>query len=88
MPEIIKEPKMDMRPTFHVTDKELPAIKDWEVGEEYMVVLAGAELVSLSQDEMDGKKKWNAMFRVSQVKEMDDLSAEQVKRLVSKVKRG
>jgi len=82
--------KPDLRPTFHVDGKTLPAIKDWEVGEKYMIVLAEAELVTLVKDkefkEFGEKDAFNATFRVGKVHEIDELSDKQMEKLIGKAR--
>lgn len=58
--------------TLNLTEKDLPAIADWEVGKTYQVVLTVKE-VSLSQDTRYGDGNKHATFEIqkAEVEEKD-----------------
>lgn len=57
-----------MRPEFTLSEKDLPAIKDWEVGKRYSIEV-NVEMVNHSKGDMwdsDGKEH-SARFRIMSV---------------------
>lgn len=56
-----------MLPSFSLTEKDLPAIKNWQVGKKYTVIME-VEQVSMSKDEY-GKSPLTARFKVHKVGE-------------------
>jgi len=72
------------KPQFGLTEKELPAIKDWAVGKKYILTL-NVEMVSSSKGSdydvplgSDGKRKeiHNARFKILSVDSMPSENAE------------
>lgn len=61
-------PKVERnRPEFSITEKDLPAIKDWEVGKRYSIEV-NAEMVSHSKGGfMSDGKEHEARFRIMSV---------------------
>lgn len=51
-----------MKPSIHLTDKDLPEIKDWKVGETYEVIMK----IKMNS-KMDFKKELSAGFEVSDI---------------------
>ena len=70
--ESYDEPKLGgtYLPTVSLDTKQVPEIKDWEVGETYHVVLA-IKQTSKSQNESNGNKTTSAYFEVTGYKVLD-----------------
>lgn len=64
---------MSMNPMFHVSDKEMPEIKNWEVGNKYKLVIE-VEQKSKSEDEMGV----HAGFEIVAYKHLKDKSLEEM----------
>lgn len=66
----------EMKPTVYVSDKDLPAIKDWKIGETYEM-LVQVKMTSVSQHE---RGRTNAVLQIQDmmvpeekdIKDMDD----------------
>lgn len=50
-------------PSFHVTNKQIPEIKSWEVGKNYKMVIE-VNMRSKSEDERSGSKNASASLEV------------------------
>ena len=63
-------PDMPMRelPSFSLTEKDLPAIKNWQVGKKYKLEIE-VEQVSLSKDEYMMGEPISARFKIHKVKD-------------------
>lgn len=64
-----------MLPSFSLTEKELPAIKNWKVGSKYKVEMQ-VEMVSVSKNEY-GKSPMTARFKIHKVGEEDLMTEEE-----------
>ncbi len=60
---------MEMKPHLSLTDRDLPAIKSWEVGKKYTIVATVME-ISKSEEQYEDKKSSRASFEVLDVKQM------------------
>jgi len=58
---LVKASSASPKPTFSLTSKELPEVKDWQVGKKYRIVL-DVEQVGLDKDEYD--KRIHARFKI------------------------
>jgi len=71
--ESMKSEKMESRAMSEqkayltLSDKDLPEIKDWQVGQTYTVILT-VKQTSLNQNEMDGQQNVSANFEVMSAK--------------------
>lgn len=72
-------PDMPMRmlPSFSVTEKDLPEIKNWKVGSKYDLAIQ-VEMVSSSKDEY-GKSPLTARLKVHKIGEKDLFTEEEKK---------
>ena len=72
--EIMSTTKRDkpaeIRPSIYLSDKDLPEIKNWEVGEEYWLAVE-VRLSSKSISEENGKKAMRASFEILKIKSVD-----------------
>jgi hypothetical protein len=59
-------------PSFSLTEKELPEIKDWKVGEKYTLMME-VEQVSASKDEYS-KGPLTARFKICKIGEKEMLT--------------
>lgn len=57
----------EMRQTLHLSSKDLPEIKKWEVGETYTIALK-VKQVGLNLDTYDDKKMTTARFEIISAK--------------------
>ena len=57
-----------MLPSFSLNEKDLPAIKNWQVGRKYKLEIE-VEQVSMSKDEYQTGKPIEANFRIHKVKD-------------------
>lgn len=57
----------DEKPNLHISEKDLPAIKDMEVDKDYVLVVK-VKLTGLSRPQYYDKPKLHADFRVEEVK--------------------
>lgn len=64
-----------MLPTFSLTEKDLPAIKDWKVGKKYKLEIE-VEQISVSKNEY-GRSPMTARFRIHKVGEKDLMTDEE-----------
>lgn len=61
----------EMKARLEVNAKDLPQIKDWDVGKEYSLELTG-KMVSKSEGGYDGTQPLRATFEVSKVTNEDE----------------
>ncbi len=66
-----------MLPSFSLTEKELPEIKDWNVGHKYTLVVE-VEMVSSSKDEY-GKSPLTSRFKIHKVGEKEIMDEDEKK---------
>ena len=66
-----------MLPSFSLTEKDLPVIKNWTVGKKYTLVME-VEQVSMSKDEY-GKSPMTARFKVHKVGEKEIMGEDEKK---------
>lgn len=66
-----------MLPSFTLTEKDLPAIKNWKVGRKYKLAIE-VEQVSMHKDEY-GKSPLTARFKIHKVGENDMMTEEEKK---------
>lgn len=59
---------MPSLPSFHLKESQLPAMKNWQVGKKYSLVI-DVEMVSMGKDEYMEGKPMGAQFRIKSVKE-------------------
>lgn len=63
--------KTRILPTVHLTDEDLPEIKDWKVGEKYTLVMEVEELSMRQGNEWQGAdekdKRIHATFKITSV---------------------
>lgn len=64
-----------MLPSFSLTEKNLPEIKDWKVGKKYKLEIE-VEMVSVSKNEY-GNSPMTARFKVHKVGKEDLMSEEE-----------
>lgn len=64
-----------MMPSFSLTEKDFPAIKNWQVGKKYNISMQ-VEQVSMSKDEY-GKSPMTARFKIHKVGENLMMSEEE-----------
>lgn len=64
-----------MLPTFNLTEKDLPEIKEWKVGKKYKLEIE-VEQIAVSKNEY-GKSPMTARFRIHKVGEKELLSDEE-----------
>lgn len=60
----------EMKPSIYLTDKDLPVVKKWQLGETYRLVM-DVKLTSLSQNQYDDKKRTSASFELQKVTTKD-----------------
>lgn len=62
------------KPTLYVSDKDLPQIKDWEVGEEYELIIKVKQRSFNEMQNRDGTKTISSELEVTDfvVPEMED----------------
>jgi len=64
---MVKASARDLKPTFTLTEKELPEIKDWKVGKKYTITL-DVEQVSAEKGDSyfdeDSSKQLRARFKI------------------------
>ncbi len=73
--ENIDVPTGEIYPTVCLNDKALPEIKDWEVGEEYYLVLK-VEQTRKDMNSDDGGENWHADFNIKEIGVLDDMEDE------------
>lgn len=56
---------MAMKPMFHITSKDLPEVKDWEVGKNYRIEM---EVKQKSKSEHDNDHGVMASFTIEKIK--------------------
>lgn len=66
-----------MLPSFFLTDKDLPAIRNWQVGKRYKLEIE-VEQVSMSKDEY-GKSPLTARLKIHKIGTKELLSEEEKK---------
>lgn len=71
MPSYKEDRKTKIYPTFQLDDEDLPEIKDWKVGEKYLLVME-VEQMSMRQGKEwqgadDKDKKVHATFKIMKV---------------------
>ena len=59
-----------MKPYLSLSEKDLPEIKEWEVGNDYKL-LVEIKMTNKSISEVDGKKPVHCGFEISKVKAVD-----------------
>lgn len=64
--QVISMPER-MRPNLSIDEKDLSAIKNWQIGKKYKLII-DAELTSMNKEEY-GDKDMRAQFRINKVKE-------------------
>jgi hypothetical protein len=64
------KPAKEYFPSFCLNSKTLPEIKDWEVGEEYYLVLK-VEQKSKNMHADDKDEKWHADFDIKEIGVLD-----------------
>ena len=74
---VAMEASARMLPSFSLTEKDLPAIRNWQVGKKYKLEVE-VEQVSMSKDEY-GKSPMTAHFKIHKVGEKEVLSEEEKK---------
>lgn len=57
----------EMAATIHLSDKDLPELKSWEVGKIYKVTVE-MEQTGMNIHEHDGKRRTNGTFEVKSIK--------------------
>lgn len=75
IPESLPSFKDDMKrkiyPTFSIDDEDLPDIKDWEVGEKYVIVMEVEQLSKRQGQEWQGDnnkdKRVHATFKITKI---------------------
>jgi len=75
--EVSAIPDMPMRmlPSFSVTEKDLPEIKDWKVGKSYTLQVE-VEVVSMGKNEY-GKSPLDARLKIHKIGEKELLSEDE-----------
>lgn len=58
-------------PEFTLDTKQLPAIKDWEVGKKYTLEVQ-TEMTGLNKSQYDAEKMLKASFKIVSVKEDEE----------------
>ena len=71
MPSLREDRKTKIYPTFQLDDEDLPEIKDWKVGEKYMLCMEVEQLSMRQGNEWQGAdskdKKVHATFKIISV---------------------
>lgn len=62
-----KKREWDTRPTLYFSCDDLPAIKNWQVGEEYNLTISAKMKSSQLREDKNGKQKLNAEFVVTKI---------------------
>lgn len=57
--------KPDFRPSFSLSEKDLPEIKDWKIGQKYMLEME-VEMVSASKNEY-GRSLHQSRFKIIKI---------------------
>lgn len=57
----------EIKPSVYLKSKDLPQIKDWEVGNKYTLLMR-VKQTSLSENEYEGRKEMSASFEILDVK--------------------
>lgn len=84
---------MKMKPMIHLSDKDLPAIKDWKVGDEYEITLRVKQksMREMSPYEKNGKVEASFEIIAAKVaeddKDVNDMSNDEFSEYASKRKR-
>ncbi len=75
--ETTMSPDMPMRmlPSFSVTEKDLPEIKEWKVGKKYKLEIE-VEMVSMSKNEY-GKSPMEARLKIHKIGEKEIYTEEE-----------
>jgi len=55
------------KPTFYLSSQELPAIKDWQVGKEYELLIKVKQIALRENLDEKGGKKFNADFEIQSI---------------------
>lgn len=72
------------QPTINLSDKDLPEIKDWEVGKTYHLMMV-VEQTSLRKNEfLESDKEFHASFNIKSVKAVNP---DKIKELTNKFKK-
>lgn len=71
---LVKASSASPKPTFSLTDKDLPEIKEWKVGDKYRILLE-VEQVGADKDEFD--KRLHARFRILKAHDYDEYEEEE-----------
>ena len=58
----------EMKPRIHLDNKQLPEVKEWEVGEKYKIMLE-VKQVDKSEREIDGKTVISGGFEILKAKD-------------------
>ncbi len=56
----------NFKPSIHLDEKDLPAIRDWEVGQKYVLILE-VEQTGKNINKHDGKKNMSAGFEIQKI---------------------
>lgn len=70
MPSLAENRKTKIYPTFQLDDEDLPEIKDWKVGDKYMLIMEVEQLSMRQGNEWQGAekdKKVHATFKIISV---------------------
>lgn len=85
---------IDYKPTLHVSDKDLPEIKKWKVGEEYEIIIKVTQKSASVIELPNGEQQVNASFEVTDMVipddsdvDVDDMDDEEFSKYASKKKR-
>lgn len=73
--EEVSTPSKEYFPSFHLDGEVLPEIKDWDVDEDYYIVMKVTQR-SKSMDTVDGKEKYHASFDIKEIATLDDVEDE------------
>lgn len=69
--ESLPEPENSSLPSLYLSSSELPEIEDFEVGEEYYLIMK-VKQESKSSSEYDDKKKCSATFKIKEIGVLDE----------------
>lgn len=73
------------RPRFDLKSSDLPELKDWPVGEHYILVL-DVKLVGLHEYDEGNEKKIQGDFEIHKIGDLSDASAKQLEKVIAKAK--
>ena len=76
MPSFKEDQKAKIYPTFTIDDEDLPELKNWKIGEKYVLVMEVEEMAMRAgkewQGSMDNDKKTHATFKILKVGVKDE----------------